>query len=97
MKPAVLTIIGHCGNEGQDQLPPAPHFWVHGAQLSVLPDDAGILLMQAHCLLDLKRLACTRTEQAHSLLRHRCTLSQPGTEQELHSRMAHPCSPLLQC
>jgi hypothetical protein len=31
---------------------------VHRAQLRVLPHDAGVLLVQAHRLLDLKGLPC---------------------------------------
>ena len=47
---------GHCGD---DEAPAAAGLRMHGAQLGVLPHDAGILLMQADRLLDLKGLSCT--------------------------------------
>lgn len=46
------------GDGGDDEAPAAADLWVHCAQLCVLPDHTGILLMQAHRLLDLKRLTC---------------------------------------
>ena len=61
------------GHGGDDEAAAAAGLRVHRAQLRVLPDHARVLLVQAHRLLDLKRLACTSASLPPVLL------TQPST------------------
>ena len=53
-----VLVVDHGGDEGEDEAAGAPHLRVPRAVLHVLPQDARVLLMHAHSLLQLHRLAC---------------------------------------
>ena len=64
---------GHCRD---DKAAAAARLRVHRAQLRVLPHDAGVLLVQAHRLLDLKGLPCMGMRVLLPEV-YLCKLSQP--------------------